>query len=216
VDSRTRPLRVRRSSAAVALAAAALSCGGTSATAVHNVVAVTRLAAADPSENHVTLGQACVASGIETCFNATDDDCNGLVDEGCGLGEGTLQIVIAWDQPDADIELEVTDPQHDVAEVGRPTRSGLVKDWDCPSNLELCAGQNVEVVRSVGETVPLGRYEVAVVWRHPATGIEGVTVRVGGHIADAALSGRVELSRQNPHIVLEFLRFLPRAVPGAR
>src|ERR1700733_1512749 len=33
----------------------------------------------------VTLAQACTPTGPELCFNAVDDNCNGVIDEGCGL-----------------------------------------------------------------------------------------------------------------------------------
>jgi hypothetical protein len=50
----------------------------------------------------------CEASAHETC-NALDDDCNGVIDDGCGYETGGVQITVAWDSG-ADIDLYVTDP----------------------------------------------------------------------------------------------------------
>ena len=45
----------------------------------------------------VVLERACTPSGPELCFNARDDNCNGIIDEGCGVSTGLVQFVIAWD-----------------------------------------------------------------------------------------------------------------------
>jgi tRNA (guanosine-2'-O-)-methyltransferase len=90
--------------------------------------------------------QACTPSGPELCFNATDDNCNGIIDEGCGLHTGLVQFVIAWDEPHADVDLRVFDPSGELVEVGRPARSGLVKERDCPGRNNDCRGQNYENV----------------------------------------------------------------------
>jgi len=47
--------------------------------------------------------KACTPTGPELCFNATDDNCNGIIDEGCGLRTGLVQFAIAWDEPKADV-----------------------------------------------------------------------------------------------------------------
>jgi hypothetical protein len=54
------------------------------------------------------LALECDASAHETC-NALDDDCNGVIDDGCGYETGGVQITVAWDSG-ADIDLYVTDP----------------------------------------------------------------------------------------------------------
>ncbi|HEY8943633.1 MAG TPA: lipoprotein, partial [Polyangiaceae bacterium] len=43
------------------------------------------------------LPNACVTSGPEACFDATDDNCNGIIDEGCGIDTGPVQFAIAWE-----------------------------------------------------------------------------------------------------------------------
>src|SRR6476646_1404627 len=69
----------------------------------------------------------CISTGPERCFDATDDNCNGIIDEGCGVETGAVQFVIAWEPPGVDVDLLVTDPAGELAEVGRPLSSGLVK-----------------------------------------------------------------------------------------
>jgi len=80
----------------------------------------------------VELQEACVPTGPERCGNARDDNCNGIIDEGCGIATGIVQFVIAWDAPLADVDLLVTDPKGDLVEVRRKSSAGLVKDRDCP------------------------------------------------------------------------------------
>jgi hypothetical protein len=90
--------------------------------------------------------RACTPSGPELCFNATDDNCNGIIDEGCGLHTGLVQFAAAWDEARADVDLRVFDPSGELVEVGRPARSGLVKERDCPGRNNDCHGQNLENV----------------------------------------------------------------------
>ena len=63
-------------------------------------------AVADPIEVDCEPGKS------ETC-NALDDDCNGIIDDGCGYDSGGLQVTVAWNTA-ADIDLYVTDPSGDV------------------------------------------------------------------------------------------------------
>jgi hypothetical protein len=51
---------------------------------------------------------ACAAGAAESC-NAVDDDCNGVIDDGCGYASGGVQVTIGWDTG-ADIDLYVVDP----------------------------------------------------------------------------------------------------------
>src|SRR5262245_43989277 len=50
----------------------------------------------------------CTPHGQDTC-NAIDDDCNGVIDDGCGYAGGGVQVTIGWDTG-ADIDLYVVDP----------------------------------------------------------------------------------------------------------
>ena len=104
----------------------------------------------------------CSPSGPELCFNATDDNCNGIIDEGCGLHTGLVQFAIAWDEPRADVDLRLFDPSGELIEVGRTARSGLVKERDCPGRNNECHGQNLEnVYLSDGEPLR-GEYRVRI------------------------------------------------------
>ena len=84
----------------------------------------------------IVLGGACTTSGPERCFDARADNCNGLIDDGCGLATGYLQFAMAWAEEAADLELEVTDPNGELAEVGRATASGLVKQLQSLKQLQ--------------------------------------------------------------------------------
>lgn len=50
----------------------------------------------------------CEKATYEEC-NALDDDCNGIIDDGCGYESGAVQITVGWDSG-GDIDLYVTDP----------------------------------------------------------------------------------------------------------
>jgi hypothetical protein len=107
----------------------------------------------------VTAG--CTPTGPELCFNANDDNCNGVIDEGCGVGTGVLQFMVAWGDSPADIDLIVVDPN--AAKVSKATRSspsGLTLEKNCPD--DGCHQQNVENVYFDGTEPVRGRYVVEV------------------------------------------------------
>ena len=109
----------------------------------------------------VALTSACTPSGPEKCFDATDDNCNGIIDEGCGSGTGVLQFMVAWGDSPADVDLAVTDPSGvKVYEKKRSTPAGLKLEKNCPE--DGCHGQNVENVFFDGPEPPRGRYTVEV------------------------------------------------------
>jgi tRNA (guanosine-2'-O-)-methyltransferase len=93
----------------------------------------------------VVVTSACTPTGPELCFNANDDNCNGVIDEGCGVGTGVLQFMIAWGDSPADVDIVVIDPTGaKVNRTSRGTPSGLQYERNCPE--EACHGQNVENV----------------------------------------------------------------------
>jgi tRNA (guanosine-2'-O-)-methyltransferase len=111
----------------------------------------------------MVVRRACTPTGPEVCFDARDDNCNGIIDEGCGVRTGLVQFVIAWDEPTTDVDLHVIDPNGELVEPGRLTASGLTKDRDCPGPREDCQGQNLEnVFLEEGKDLPRGRYRIRI------------------------------------------------------
>jgi tRNA (guanosine-2'-O-)-methyltransferase len=109
----------------------------------------------------VWFDEACTPTGPEICGNAVDDNCNGVIDEGCGLTVGKVQFEAAWGASSATVELSVMDPQGERLDSShRGTASGLRLDRSCPQ--DGCQGQNVDNVVFVGETPMPGQYTVIV------------------------------------------------------
>lgn len=107
--------------------------------------------------------EPCLPVGYEICFNALDDNCNGALEEGCGVPAGVVQFMIGWDAPRADVDLNVTDPNGELIEAGRAVQSGLLKSRDCPGRRQECAGVNYENVFLEGNKAPTrGTYRVSV------------------------------------------------------
>jgi hypothetical protein len=206
----TRLLRVPGLNAAVAIATAAFSCSGPDVALVAPVTTPPRTVLFDPSRS-ASLGAVCVATGIETCFDAGDENCNGAFDEGCGLPDGVVQLIAAWQPPDADVELEVIDPGGELVSVGHVTTLGLSKDRNCPKEPDDCGGQNTEVVSLDAERVPEGRYLVTLRLKAVEPPSTAVTVRLGGHIDADSVVGSFSLSRTSPAVRLEIERIEPRA-----
>jgi hypothetical protein len=107
--------------------------------------------------------EPCVPVSYEVCSNALDDNCNGALEEGCGTPAGVVQFMIAWDAPRADVDLHVIDPNGELIEAGRLSKSGLLKGRDCPGRRQECAGTNLENVFLDGTKAPTrGTYKVSV------------------------------------------------------
>ncbi len=109
------------------------------------------------------LAQACTPTGPELCFNAVDDNCNGVIDEGCGEETGVLQFTIAWDQSAADVNIAVVTPAQERIPNGSggTSAAGFQFGGDCPGR-EGCGGQNVENVYFDGLEPPRGHYTVEI------------------------------------------------------
>src|SRR5215472_7912468 len=90
------------------------------------------------SASHVTapegveLVMACTPTGPELCFNAVDDNCNGVIDEGCGLNTGVLQFVVAWGDSPANVDLRMTAPTGESVTPRQRAAGGFHLDRDCP------------------------------------------------------------------------------------
>lgn len=203
------PERDRSLSAAVVLTAAAFvslnaaacsSAAGAAADARwrHATQPTIEIQSAGGEALELSLVTTCKPRGIEACFNAIDDDCDGLWDEGCGLATGVLQLVVAWDRADVDVNLEVWDPRGEPARVGYTTALGLSKDRDCPGLLDECRGQNVEVVTVAGEELPRGHFRLRVELQQAASTLSAVNVQIGGHIGSTPTRGSCALSSHNP------------------
>jgi tRNA (guanosine-2'-O-)-methyltransferase len=141
----------------------------------------------------VGLETACVPTGPEICFDARDNNCNGVIDEGCGIHTGILQFVIAWEAAEADVDLNVFDPSNEVARIGEPTSSGLVKDKDCPRAGE-CQGQNVENVYLAEGDPPRGHYKVVVHLEKLNGATPPVRVRLGARVGPKSYGASFDLS----------------------
>jgi hypothetical protein len=141
----------------------------------------------------LALEAACTPSGVEVCFDATDNNCNGLIDEGCGVHSGVLQFVAAWNDPLADVELEVTDVNGDVAEVHSSTSAGLYKERACPED-PLCPWGPLENVYLVGTEPEAGRYRVVVRLQKLGGATPPIGVRLGVRIGLRSYSLAFDLS----------------------
>jgi len=142
-----------------------------------------------------TLEQACTPTGPELCFNAVDDNCNGIIDEGCGVQTGLLQFAIAWSAAAADVNIVVVTPalERVPSDRARSTASGFHLDRDCPAD-EGCNGQNMENVFFDGSEPPRGHYlvEIVLVDLHGAD--PPVKVRFGGRLGARTVGFDVDVA----------------------
>lgn len=145
-----------------------------------------------------TLDEACVTTGPEICFDAIDNNCNGLLEEGCGVQSGIVQIAAAWSEESADVDLVVTDPAGETAKIGSPTTAGLVKDRDCPGSDRRCRGQNLENVFVEGGDVEprRGTYTVTVRLERAGKARLPLTVRIGARLGQKTSGFSTSLAAQ--------------------
>jgi tRNA (guanosine-2'-O-)-methyltransferase len=154
---------------------------------------------AGPSAAQLTplevVENGCISTGPERCFDATDDNCNGVIDEGCGVETGAVQFAIAWEAPSVDVDLLVTDPSGELAEVGRPLSSGLVKQRDCPGRAGECRGQNFENVYLDAAEAARGKYKVRIVLESLGGESPPIRVKFGARVGGKTYGATVRLER---------------------
>jgi tRNA (guanosine-2'-O-)-methyltransferase len=142
--------------------------------------------------------------GAELCFNAWDDNNNTLIDEGCGVHQGQLQIVLAWSNRDVDLDLIVTDPCGDVAGVDKATRSGLTLSTDCPQPEAGCSEQPYENVYREQDDILSGRYWIVVRLTSELQSDEMIVAQLGLRQLGETRAFSVELSRNQPEARYSF------------
>ena len=145
------------------------------------------------SKEGVPLESACVAAGPERCFDAVDDNCNGIIDEGCGIGTGLLQFTLAWGDSPADVDLVLTEPRGGkIFEGNRSSRTGFRLDRDCPGE-DGCHGQNIENIFFEGGDPPRGKYTLEVKLSELHSAETPVKVRLGARVGGQVFSSLIEL-----------------------
>jgi tRNA (guanosine-2'-O-)-methyltransferase len=186
---------VRERAGAVSLAAFALSlsCGPRAPAKVSPPAALESSHLTAPPGS--TLVEACTPTGVELCFNAIDDNCNGVIDEGCGEETGVLQFTIAWGASPADVNLVVVTPASERVpnDHARSTPGGFRAARDCPGE-DGCSGQNIEDVAFDGLGPPRGHYSVEIALADLHGADAPVRVRFGARLGGKVVGFDVDLS----------------------
>ncbi len=149
-------------------------------------VAPLRAVEITPGEGAVEAHGVCDAAAGEAC-NALDDDCDGQIDEGCGIGNGQIQVTATWNSG-ADIDLYVIDPAEEVVSFQRRRAlSGGHLDYDARGDCR--EGQSHDRLENAvwAETAPPGRYKVQLHYLFECDSGAGLTtatvsVSVGGEV----------------------------------
>lgn len=147
---------------------------------------------------------ACVPLNYEICGNALDDNCNGLLEEGCGLEGGRVQFIIAWSAVGADVDLHVVEPGGELIEEEQASRSGLEKPRDCPGRNEECEGVNVENVflRDAHDMTP-GVYRVSIRLESLGAASSPVWVNFSARLGKAVQSYEIQLGEEEQEVLLQ-------------
>ncbi len=152
---------------------------------------------------NVQVLQAQCQEGTQEACNGLDDNCNGVIDEGCGYQGGNIQITAAW-QTASDIDLHVTDPTGaEVYYAARSSASGAVLDHDANAACRI-APPTVENVYWNRQTPPSGTYQIRLV-AYDMCGVPNtpttLSISVGGRVIGAY---SVAFTRQNESYTIPF------------
>jgi hypothetical protein len=138
------------------------------------------------------LQNGCTPTGADLCFNAKDDNCDGVVDEGCGEPTGVVQVLAAWSEANVDVSLDLALPTGQHVNAGTRALAGFRFDRDCPR--ENCAGQNYESIVSERPIVGNGTFTVEVRLEALGAAVAPIVVNLSARVGSALYTTSVELT----------------------
>jgi len=135
------------------------------------------------------IQSSCTQGGPDPC-NGLDDNCNGVIDEGCGYQSGAIQITSAWNTG-ADIDMYVTDPSGTVISYqNTQSPTGGFLDHDARGNCRRDQANNrIENIFWNSPQPPSGAYRVKLHYWGECGGagptLTTLSIAVGGRIIGA-------------------------------